>query len=325
MRVFAHFLLAIVGTLLLTSLVVGPLWLALQPVWPDIPFHKLASRLWQLSMVGGVAFIVWRLHLRGKQAWGYALPRPLFLRHLAIGIAVGVVTMTPVAVSVIGLGLRDWRPTLDGLRWVELFFSGALTGLAVGFLEETFYRGLLLGALVGGSGPASRVDAEATSRAHADRLSGPAHGLISARGIVLAVLASSMLYASLHFLARARIPAAEVDAFSGLALLAQSLRHFAAPATMMDSFLALTAVGSLLAMARLWTGSIALSIGLHAGWVWVMKIAVGTTWLDPDAPAATLVNPIDGFTGWLVLGWTLALTCGAWHWRARFAALRATN
>ncbi len=297
MRAFAHFLLAIVGTLLLTSLAVGPLWLALHPLWPDIPFHKLASRLWQLSMLGGVAFVVWRLRLHGKQAWGYALPRPVFLRHLGFGIAMGVVTMTPVAVSVIGLGLRDWRPTLDTLRWVELFFSGALTGIAVGFLEETFYRGLLLGALT------------------RDRRPLP--------GIVLAVVASSMLYASLHFLARSKIPAAEVDAFSGLALLAQSLRHFAAPATMLDSFLALTAVGSLLAMARLWTGSIALSIGLHAGWVWVMKLAVGTTWLAPEAPGAALVNPIDGFTGWLVLGWTLLLMLAAWHWRHRFAALRA--
>lgn len=299
MRVFLHFLLAIVGTLLLVSLLVGPLWLALQPLVPGIPFAKLASRLWQLSMVGGVAFIVWRLQLRGKAAWGYALARPQFLRQLGAGVLIGVVTMTPVAISVIGVGLRDWRPSLDALRWVELFFSGALTGIAVGFLEETFYRGLLLGALTARDGHRRRV--------------------------VVAVLASSMLYASLHFLARAKIPAADVEATSGLALLSQSLRYFATPSTMIDSFLALTAVGTLLAMARLWTGSIALSVGLHAGWVWVMKLAIGTTWLAPQATGAWLINPIDGFTGWLVLGWTVLLTAAAWHWRQRFAAWRAAD
>ena len=302
MRVFAHFLLAIVGTLLLTSVVVGPLWLALQPWLPDLPFAKLASRLWQLSMVGGVAFVVWRLRLRGKSAWGYGMPRAVFLRQLGLGLALGLLTMTPVALSVIGLGLRDWRPTLDAARWVELFFSGALTGIAVGFLEETFYRGLLLGALTRDDGARPEP---------------------WGRGV--AVLASSMLYASLHFLARSKIPAAEVDVGSGLALLAQSLRYFAAPAGMVDSFLALTAVGALLAMARLWTGSIALSVGLHAGWVWVMKLAVGTTWLAPAAPQAWLINAIDGFTGWLVLGWTLLLTLAAWHWRERFATLRAAR
>lgn len=302
MRVFTHFLLAIVGTLLLTSVVVGPLWLALQPVLPGIPFAKLASRLWQLSMVGGVAFVVWRLQLRGKPAWGYGLPRPAFLRQLGIGLGLGVLTMAPVAISVIALGLREWRPTLDAARWVELFFSGALTGIAVGFLEETFYRGLLLGALVRGDGNKPR----------------PRH-------VMAAIIASSMLYASLHFLARAKIPAAEVDASSGLALLAQSLRYFASPSTMVDSFLALTAVGSLLAMARLGSGSIALGVGLHAGWVWVMKLAVGTTWLAPEAAHAALINPIDGFTGWLVLGWTLLLTLAAWHWRERFASLRMAN
>ena len=309
MRVFAHFLLAIVGTLLLTSVVVGPLWLALQPLLPGIPFAKLASRLWQLSMVGGVAFVVWRLQLRGKAAWGYALPRPQFLRQLGAGVLIGVITMTPVAVSILGLGLREWRPTLDALRWVELFFSGALTGLAVGFLEETFYRGLLLGALVRKTG---------TPRTNA--VANQLHQVVPA---VLAVLASSMLYASLHFLARSKIPAADVDAMSGLALLQQSLRHFAAPSTMVDSFLALTAVGTLLARARLWTGSIALSVGLHAGWVWVMKLAIGTTWIAPEAKGAGLINPIDGFTGWLVLGWTVSLTFAAWRWRGRFAAWRA--
>ena len=85
MRVFSHFLFAIVGTLLLTALVAGPLYLGIGGAAHDIPFPKLASRLWQLSMVGGVAWVVWRLQLRGKPAWGYGLPRAQFLRQLGWG------------------------------------------------------------------------------------------------------------------------------------------------------------------------------------------------------------------------------------------------
>ena len=312
MRVFSHFLFAIVGTLLLTALVAGPLYLGIGGAAHDIPFPKLASRLWQLSMVGGVAWVVWRLQLRGKAAWGYGLARPQFLRQLGLGTVLGIVTMLPVAAMVSGWELRTPRPGLDVARLVELFFSGALTGMAVGFLEETFYRGLLLGALLAplvGPSLASPSDSAqlAGARLHSNNA--------GSWQLAVAIVASSALFASLHFLARSKMDPAAVQWDSGLNLLQQSLRHFAHPMGMVDSFLALTAVGVLVSLARLWTGSIALSVGLHAGWVWVMKMSVGSTHLNPDAPLAVLISPIDGFTGWLVLGWTLGLTTLAWVWR----------
>ena len=315
MRVFSHFLFAIVGTLLLTALVAGPLYLGIGGAAHDIPFPKLASRLWQLSMVGGVAWVVWRLQLRGKAAWGYGLARPQFLRQLGLGTVLGIVTMLPVAAMVSGWELRTPRPGLDVARLVELFFSGALTGMAVGFLEETFYRGLLLGALLAplvGPSLASPSDSAqlAGARLHSNNA--------GSWQLAVAIVASSALFASLHFLARSKMDPAAVQWDSGLNLLQQSLRHFAHPMGMVDSFLALTAVGVLVSLARLWTGSIALSVGLHAGWVWVMKMSVGSTHLNPDAPLAVLISPIDGFTGWLVLGWTLGLTTLAWVWRRPF-------
>ena len=315
MRVFSHFLFAIVGTLLLTALVAGPLYLGIGGAAHDIPFPKLASRLWQLSMVGGVAWVVWRLQLRGKAAWGYGLARSQFLRQLGLGTVLGIVTMLPVAAMVSGWELRTPRPGLDVARLVELFFSGALTGMAVGFLEETFYRGLLLGALLAplvGPSLASPSDSAqlAGARLHSNNA--------GSWQLAVAIVASSALFASLHFLARSKMDPAAVQWDSGLNLLQQSLRHFAHPMGMVDSFLALTAVGVLLSLARLWTGSIALSVGLHAGWVWVMKMSVGSTHLNPDAPLAVLISPIDGFTGWLVLGWTLGLTTLAWVWRRPF-------
>ncbi len=315
MRAFSHFLLAIVGTLLLTALATGPLYLGIDGAAHGIPFPKLASRLWQLSMVGGVAWLVWRLQLRGKQAWGYALPRPQFMRQLGWGTLLGILTMLPVAAMVSGWELRTPRPGLDMARLVELFFSGALTGMAVGFLEETFYRGLLLGALL-----APLVGPSLASPSDSAQLAGVRIHPNNAASwpLAVAIVASSALFASLHFLARSKLDPSAVQLDSGLNLLQQSLRYFAHPAEMLDSFLALTAVGVLLSLARLWTGNIALSVGLHAGWVWVMKMSVGSTYLNPDAPLAALISPIDGFTGWLVLGWTLGLTALAWMWRRPF-------
>lgn len=295
MRAFSLFLLAIVGTLCLAAGLAYPVYSLLHGHNEAIAFHKVASRLWQFTMLGGVAFVVWRLRLRRKADWGYGLPRPRFLRQLGIAVLVGLLTMLPVAATILALGLRVPRADADVARLVELFFSGALTGFAVGFLEETFYRGLLLGAMRREVSP------------------------------WVAVPLTAMLYASLHFLARTKIPHADVHPGVGFEMLGQSLRYFLAPSTMIDSFLALTAVGVLLGLVRLWTGSIAACIGLHAGWVWVMKMTIGSTQLDPAAPHAAWISPIDGFTGWAVFAWTVALTLAVVVVRRRFLGWRTRD
>jgi hypothetical protein len=208
---------------------------------------------------------------------------------------------------------------LEGEEWLATFVTVRLgqqdlvivaTAPTRDFLPEWLRNAvLLLGALL-----APLVGPSLASPSDSAQLAGarlPPNNAGSWQ-LAVAIVASSALFASLHFLARSKMDPAAVQWDSGLNLLQQSLRHFAHPMGMVDSFLALTAVGVLLSLARLWTGSIALSVGLHAGWVWVMKMSVGSTHLNPDAPLAVLISPIDGFTGWLVLGWTLGLTTLAW-------------
>ena len=78
----------------------------------------------------------------------------------------------------------------------------------------------------------------------------------------------------------------------------------------------------LLALARHWTGAIATSLGLHAGWVWVLKVTVGLTQPPGAAPHAALVSRFDGFAGWLVAGWTLCLILVLTFNRKRLRGLR---
>jgi len=80
---------------------------------------------------------------------------------------------------------------------------------------------------------------------------------------------------------------------------------------------ALFLVGVLLAMVRQWTGAIAACIGLHMGWVWMIKFTVGATQAVPQSPLAGLVSRFDGFTGWLVAGWCLVIVLAAWSLRRR--------
>ena len=283
-------MMAIAGTLLLAAALAYPAYLlafAIEPAWP---FHKVVSRFWQLTMLAGIAACVWKLRLSGREAWGYALPRRRFAAQFGASLAVGVLTMLAVAAVMNGLAIRELLPELGASRLAVALASGLATGLVVGLVEETFFRGLMFGAIRRESGPRA------------------------------AILLTAIVYAAIHFLARTSIPAADVGPASGFVLLGGVLRWFGDPAAVVDAFLSLLAVGVLLGMVRQWTGSIAACIGLHMGWVWVIKATMDTTRAVPDAPLHWLVSGFDGFTGWLVLAWTCLLTWLAWRHRHRFAA-----
>lgn len=296
MRAYFWFLAAIVGTLVLIAALAYPAYLAVHPLQPEWQFHKIASRLWQLTMLGGVAFVVWRLRLNTKAAWGYGLPRPAWLRQFGIGLAAGLLTMLPVTLTMLALDVRPFRPDLDAARVVKAFFAGMLSGLAVGFVEETFFRGLFQGAVVR-----------------------------ELRRPVVGILLVSVVYSAVHFLARVKIPHEQVDWHSGLVLLASVGSKFATPALIVDSFLSLVAVGVLLGLVAWWTGSIALSVGLHAGWVWMMRTTVGATAANEDSPLAWTISRADGYTGWLVLAWTIAIAAAVIANRDRFRRFRARD
>lgn len=277
MRAIFWFLAAILGTLVLASLAAWPVWQLAHAIGPDWPFHKVVSRFWQLLLLAGLVLAVRRLGLRGRDDWGYGLPRARFLRQFGAGLAIGLATMLPMSLAIGALGIRSLRPEFDVALLLEGIVTGAVAGLVVSIIEETFFRGLMFRAV-------SRES-----------------------GIALAVTGSAILYAAIHFLARVRMPAAEVGWDSGLALLGRAFTRFADPLSIADSFIALALVGVLLALVRARTGAIAACIGLHMGWVVVIKATSDVTRPVEGAANAFLVSSFDGYTGWLVAGWALVM------------------
>ena len=288
LRGFSAFLAAIVGSLIVASLLAYPLYLLVHPLQPQWRFEKIATRLFQLLALGAVIVLVRRLGLVSRRDWGYDAPRARWLGAFASGCAAGLLTMLPVSLSMLALGVRALDPDLTSRALLHATAAGLGSGLAVGFLEETFFRGLMQGAV-----------------------------LRDLRRPLTAIGLVSIVYAALHFLARAHIPHESVSWHSGLDLLTGVTANFTDPSGVIDSFLALVAVGLLLGLATWWTGNIALAVGLHAGWVWMMRSTVGITHVDTTGPRAWLISRSDGYTGWLVLGWTLALTALAVALRRR--------
>jgi len=125
----------------------------------------------------------------------------------------------------------------------KLLASVLVPAAAASLLEEWLFRGLLLGLWLRFGRPAA------------------------------ACLGSSLLFAMLHFL---KLPegtriADPAHVLAGFEFLGNILLHVTDPRFFVTDFATLLAGGMLLAWARVRTGALWFSIGLHAGWILVFK------------------------------------------------------
>jgi membrane protease YdiL (CAAX protease family) len=122
------------------------------------------------------------------------------------------------------------------------------------------------------------------------------------------LIASSVIYALVHFLQRAEL-AGPVAWNSGLILLPRMLGGFADFHALVPGFFNLTLAGVLLGLAYQRTGNLYFSIGLHAGWIFWLKTYDAFTTSAPRA--ATWFwgtgKLIDGWLALMVLAVTLVV------------------
>ncbi len=276
MRAFAVFAGFLACCLLISALFHYPLHLLLDGLL-EVPPHKQVTRVAKLIALPGFFLLILWLGLYHRKALGFGLPRPLFLRQMLTGWLYGVLILAILSAALIGLGVRTVDPIEEDFLsdLVKTLVSGLIGGLLVGLIEETFFRGAMHQAI---------------------RRHGPA---LSAIGF------SALLYATVHFIDPVR-PTGPVDWFSGLQILAGSFWQLGDWATL-DSFVALFVVGLFLGMVRERTGNIAYCIGLHAGWVFVIKLTKKFTSNNHDSDWAFLTGSYDGITGYLAALWLLLL------------------
>ena len=127
-----------------------------------------------------------------------------------------------------------------------------LAAISVPFIEETFFRGIVLGILL------------RTGRK------------------LLSILAVSALFAAVHFLKGSEREPAIVTWTSGFQSIGDAFAGFGDPMMVLAAFATLFLIGCILADARVLTRSLWLPIGLHAGWIfasgtfnWLARAANG--------------------------------------------------
>jgi membrane protease YdiL (CAAX protease family) len=294
MRAFLMLVLLMAICFVAGALLAYPAYLIVHPLNADWPFHRIAARLAMLLLVIGIVGLVRHLKVTGRVDWGYGVPPAQFIGTFLLALILGLVSMLPIVLLLLGLDVRALKPgvTIDFGTLAIAAGGGLLSGLIVAFTEESFLRGAMFTAIARESGPR------------------------------IAIVLTALIYSTLHFLSRVRIPHESVDWRSGLELLAGTFATFAHPTAILDSWLALAAVGVLLGLLRHRSGNIAACVGLHAGWVSVISVTREISTRAPENRWSFVVGDYDGVVGLLVLAWTIAIIAAYWFLsRSRRAAV----
>jgi len=172
------------------------------------------------------------------------------------------------------------------VEYGRLAWQVPLTALLVSVIEELLFRGALQGAV-----RKTTVD-----------------------GFALVVVA--ILFAAVHFLKPpgSQIAPADIQWWSGLAVLPDTLRMFRQPGLLLGGFTTLLLAGLILGYARDRTKSLWMPIGLHAGWIVgekgmaaVLRHAVAWPWLGPDLPNTVVgLAPVLTLVVTWVIVWLMA-------------------
>ena len=287
MRAFSYFILLMLGALTLSALANYPLYTLLQEDMSSGP-NKLINTTAKLIAIPGFILIIRHFAIASKPGLGYGLPRPEFIRDLFSGWLSGFLILVALTVALLLLGVRVTKPPVDELAFLLLKTTlvALIGGLLIGFIEETFFRGGLFGAI---------------RKQHS---------------FVVTMLLSSLFYAALHFIKPLPLSGNEPYAwYSGLQILSGAFDQYAEWRTF-DSFLALFGLGAFFAVVRERTGNIAYCIGLHAGFVFVIKIVRKFTEVDVDSSFSFLVGGYDGMIGYLSAAGMLVHTIIVYrYWR----------
>ena len=194
-------------------------------------------------------------------------------RMLSAGFALSFTSLACVAFLGIWAGARRFNLDLSASALLGRTSNAALSALVVAVLEEVVFRGALFGAF---------------RKAHDWKV---------------ALFTSSAVYGLVHFFAKPT-PPTEITWSSGLQMLPEMMRGFTDIRLLVPGLFILTLVGMILGLAYHQTGNLYFSIGLHAGWIFWLKIygavtiarAGANTWLWGSGKL------IDGWSTLIIVG-----------------------
>jgi hypothetical protein len=263
-------ILAFILTVILLAALLAPV---VHPLLEGYSLDRTLRLVGRLLLIAGFFFMIRLLRVNDRRALGYGLPGAAFLRQLLLGLGLGLLTMAFLVGLLWWLGVRQFEANawqqLISPQGAAALLSGLLAGLLIALWEESFFRGLIFTSIRRES------------------------------GLLMGVLVSALLYAAMHFLVAPPPPTGQpIQWHSALPMIPVMLGNPFSPANL-DSLVALFMAGVVLVLVRHYTGSLALAIGLHAGWVTIIKMTKYLMNTNPSSEWFWLVGRYDQISGWL--------------------------
>ena len=283
MRAYAWFLGVLVAAGFAAAVIAYPVFELTSRIAPW-PFHRVYGRIAMLAAAAALVYWCRRFGVANRRDLGYGLPWARFWALAAVFGGIGILTAAAGAAFLLVQGIRvvaDPASLASPAHLAHLGLVALSSGVAVALIEETVMRGALHSAIARESGE------------------------------LAALWLIAPLFAVLHFFAKTHIDAA--GWMSGFDLLSRSFAPLADPGAVLDSFLAWMAVSLVLSLTRLLTGNIAVAIGLHAGWVVVLRLLQEAT--GSGTTHSAWVGRFDGLLGYWLLPWGAAIALALWSTR----------
>jgi len=235
-RLAAYFIaIIVIGALLAPVLFWSAQALAGHGVFPFLVKYDFDTFFHRAILVAAV-LLLWPLlrvsNVRSLADLGLA-PNPHWARDVGCGILLSVIPLLFCGALLIELHVYSFRHVFVWPRLGKVL----LATISVPFIEETFFRGIVLGILL------------RTGRK------------------LLSIVAVSALFAAVHFLKGSEWEPAIVTWTSGFQSIGDAFAGFGDPMMVVAAFATLFLIGCILADARVLTRSLWLPIGLHAGWI----------------------------------------------------------
>jgi uncharacterized protein len=158
---------------------------------------------------------------------------PAWIRDVVGGVLLATIPLLFCGALLIAFHIYSFRHVIAWPRLSKVF----LASISVPFIEEAFFRGILLGVLL------------RTGRKY------------------LAILMVSALFAVVHFLKAPERTSAVVTWTSGFNSITHAFAQFGDVMMLVSALATLFLIGCVLGDARVLTRSLWMSIGLHAGWI----------------------------------------------------------
>jgi membrane protease YdiL (CAAX protease family) len=249
-------------------------------------FDSYYNRAFLLSALGLLwPFLKWM----GLQRQSLGLRKnPLKLADLLTGIVLSGGLLALMGLALMQAGAFTAKPAPD---WSALLGEATLAAFGAALLEEWIFRGIFLGVALRAARPRLAIlsvsaffsilhliqatdlnISERTARQELSTLRKTNWPLLATNHASDPAKNDWITNPSLIQFAPSKI-----NPTSGLAMTAEIFQRNARPALFFSEFLTLFAIGLILAVARLRTASLALPIGLHAGWIFINTLYMGST------------------------------------------------